>query len=298
MRYWGVQLARSVEELRRERLKDEEEQVHRAMRFEKKGLISRIERMSVEVSRDAARRELVSAGTSARVAEAELMSALREKELPTLATPLFILTGDLGTLAEWQSRARINSPVLARIDAQVSQAGEGVRAAESAFHPQVFAFGMKNLVKHYLTPVEPDWMVGLGIKFTLWDNRDRFSSLAASHAQEDKARAAKAEADNALASAVETAFLRTTQAREEYLLTASTVALAKENLRLREASFAEGLSTALDVREARTQMTGAQIAERAAAYKFVVSWAMLHGAAGVMPDFVATLSRPDLKRVE
>ncbi len=45
-------------------------------------------------------------------------------------------------------------------------------------------------------------------------------------------------------------------------------------------------------------MTGAQIAERAAAYKFVVSWAMLHGAAGVMPDFVATLSRPDLKRVE
>ena len=298
MRNWGVQLARSVEELRRERLKDEEEQVHRAMRFEKKGLISRIERMSVEVSRDAARRELVSAGTSARVAEAELMSALREKELPALATPLFILTGDLGTLSEWQSRARINSPVLSRIDAQVSQAGEGVRAAESAFHPQVFAFGMKNLVKHYLTPVEPDWMVGLGIKFTLWDNRDRFSSLAASHAQEEKARAAKAEADNALASAVETAFLRTTQAREEYLLTASTVALAKENLRLREASFAEGLSTALDVREARTQMTGAQIAERAAAYKFVVSWAMLHGAAGVMPDFVATLSRPDLKRVE
>ena len=45
MRYWGVQLTRSVEELRRERLKDEEEQVHRAMRFEKKGLISRIERM-------------------------------------------------------------------------------------------------------------------------------------------------------------------------------------------------------------------------------------------------------------
>lgn len=298
MRYWGVQLARSVESLRQDRLKDEEEQVHRAMRFEKKGLISKIERMSVEVSRDTAKRELVAAQTSARVAEAELMSALREKELPALSTPLFILTGDLGTLAQWQSRARINSPVLSRIDAQVSQAGEGVRAAESAFHPQVFAFGMKNLVKHYLTPVEPDWMVGLGVKFTLWDNRDRFSALAASHSQEEKARAARSEADNQLASAVETAFLRTTQAREEFLLTASTVALARENLRLREASFAEGLSTALDVREARTQLTGAQIAERAAAYKFVVSWAMLHGAAGVMPDFVATLSRPDMKRVE
>lgn len=297
-RYWGVQLARSVEDLRKKALADEEEQVHRAKRFEAKGLISKIERMSVEVSRDAARRELVAAGTSARVAEAELMSALREKSLPHLATPLFILTGDLGTLSEWQARARANSPVLARIDAQKSRAGEGVRAAEGAFHPQVFAFGTKNLIKHYLTPVEPDWMVGIGVKFTLWSNQDRFAALAAARSVEEKAGAARSEADNALATTVEVAFLRTTQAREEYDLTASTVALAAENLRLRESSFAEGLSTALDVREARTQLVGAQIAQRAVAYKFVVSWAMLHAAAGVMPDFTNTIDRADFKAAQ
>lgn len=297
-RYWGVQLARSVEDLRKKALAAEEEQVHRAKRFEAKGLISKIERMSVEVSRDAARRELVAAGTSARVAEAELMSALREKSLPHLATPLFILTGDLGTLSEWQARARANSPVLARIDAQKSRAGEGVRAAEGAFPPQVFAFGTKNLIKHYLTPVEPDWMVGIGVKFTLWSNQDRFAALAAARSVEEKAGAARSEADNALATMVEVAFLRTTQAREEYDLTASTVALAAENLRLRESSFAEGLSTALDVREARTQLVGAQIAQRAAAYKFVVSWAMLHAAAGVMPDFANTIGRADFKAAQ
>lgn len=297
-RYWGVQLARSVEDLRKKALEDEEEQVHRAKRFEAKGLISKIERMSVEVSRDAARRELVAAGTSARVAEAELMSALREKSLPDLATPLFILTGDLGTLSEWQARARANSPVLARIDAQKSRAGEGVRAAEGAFHPQVFAFGTKNLIKHYLTPVEPDWMVGIGVKFTLWSNQDRFAALAAARSVEEKAGAARSEADNQLATMVEVAFLRTTQAREEYDLTASTVALAAENLRLRESSFAEGLSTAIDVREARTQLVGAQIAQRAAAYKFVVSWAMLHAAAGVMPDFSNTIGRADFKAAQ
>ena len=71
------------------------------------------------------------------------------------------------------------------------------------------------------------------------------------------------------------------------------MALAAENLRLREASFAEGLSTAIDLREARTQLVGAEIAQRAAAYKFVVSWAMLHTTAGVMPDFEATLGRSD-----
>ena len=60
-------------------------------------MISKIERMSVEVSRDAARRELIAAETNARVAESELMRSLRLNKLPELATPLFILKGDLGT---------------------------------------------------------------------------------------------------------------------------------------------------------------------------------------------------------
>ena len=76
--------------------------------------------------------------------------------------------------------------------------------------------------------------------------------------------------------------------------TGSTVELARENLRLREASFAEGLSNAVDVDTARTKLTGAEVARRAAAYKFVVSWAMLHASAGAMPDFVNSLTRSDL----
>ena len=297
-RYWGVQLARSVAQLRESRLADEEAQVARAKRFEAKGLISKLERMSVEVSRDTAKREATAAETSARVAEAELMAELREKTLPELSTPLFVLTGDLGTLSGWQKKARLNSPLLRKTDAQIQQAQEGVRAAKGNFHPQVFAFGMKNLVKHYLTPVEPDWMAGIGVKFTLWDNKDRMSDISAAKSLVTKATAAREETDNKLMSAVEVAFLRTTEAREEYDLTVSTVALAAENLRLREKSFSEGLSTALDVREARTQLTGAEIAQRAAAYKFVVSWAMLHASSGAMPEFSDSLKRADLTAVK
>lgn len=297
-RYWGVQLARSVAQLRESRLADEEAQVARAKRFEAKGLISKLERMSVEVSRDTAKREATAAETSARVAEAELMAELREKTLPELSTPLFVLTGDLGTLSGWQKKARLNSPLLRKTDAQIQQAQEGVRAAKGNFHPQVFAFGMKNLVKHYLTPVEPDWMAGIGVKFTLWDNKDRMSDISAAKSLVTKATAAREETDNKLMSAVEVAFLRTTEAREEYDLTVSTVALAAENLRLREKSFSEGLSTALDVREARTQLTGAEIAQRAAAYKFVVSWAMLHASSGAMLEFSDSLKRADLRAVK
>lgn len=297
-RYWGVQLARSVAALRQARVADEVDAVRRARRFEAKGLVSGLERMSVEVSRDAARREAAAAETDRQVAEAEFMSQLREAKVPELTTPLFVLKGDLGTLSDWQKKAKLNAPLLWKADAQIRQAREGVRAAEGAFHPQVFAFGTKNLIKHYLSPVEPDWMAGIGVKFTLWDRQDRLSEVSAAKLQVQRAEAGRAEADHQLMTAVEVAFLRTTQAREQYDLTASTVALAAENLRLREKSFGEGLSTALDVSEARTQLVGAEIAQRAAAYQFVVAWVMLHAASGSMQTFSETLTRPDLVAVQ
>ena len=297
-RYWGVQLARSVEKLHENVLKDQNEEVRRAKQFEKRGLISKVERLAVEVSRDHARRTLVNAGADVQVAETELMKALREPALPDLSSPLFVLTGDLGTLSEWQERARIQSPILQKMNALRAQAGEGVRAAEASFKPKVYAFGTKNLIKHYLTLPEPDWMAGVGVTFTLWDNHDRFDKLNAAHSVVTKADAARSEAANEISTQVEVAFLRVMQAREDYELTGSTVELARENLKLREASFAEGLSTATDVDTARTKLTGAELARRAAAYKFVVSWAMLHATAGAMPDFVNSLTRNDLVVVD
>ena len=143
-----------------------------------------------------------------------------------------------------------------------NQAAEGVKAAEGAFHPKLFAFGQKNLIKHYLTLPEPDWIAGIGVTFTLWSQSARRASLRAAEALVTKADAAHSEVENALRNAVEVAFLRVTEARHEYRLTESTVALARENLRLREKSFAEGLSTALDLNTARSQLTGAEIARR------------------------------------
>ena len=49
---------------------------------------------------------------------------------------------------------------------------------------------------------------------------------------------------------------------------------------------------------ARTQLIGAQIAQRAAAFKFVVAWVRLHAASGVMPEFMQTLTRADLVPVK
>lgn len=297
VQYWGLELARNVAALRKAALENEEEALREAKAFEEKGMISKIERMAVEVSRDAAKREHLAAQTDLDVAAATLARTLRSGSSIVLTTPLFVLKDGIGTLDSWKDKALARSPVLSQVESVKSQAEAGVKAAKGAYHPQVFAFGQKNLVKHYLTLPEPDWIAGVGVNITLWDNKDRASSVAAARALEDKAASARDEARNNLMKAVEVAFLKTTQAKESWELTASTLSLARENLRLRQASFKEGLSTAIDLNTARTQLVAAQIAEQAAAYRFVAGWANLAAAAGSFDEFIASLSSPSCEYI-
>ena len=62
---------------------------------------------------------------------------------------------------------------------------------------------------------------------------------------------------------------------------------------LREKSFAEGLSAADDVNDARNKLLAAQIARRVAAYRFVAAWAALNGLAGTMHEFESSIGRSD-----
>ena len=292
-KYFAVQLARSIERLQNEMLHQQELEVRKALRFEKTGTISKLERMAVEVNRDTAKRELLTAQTNRRVAESELAGLLREESVGELKNPLFVVTEDIGTLKSWQDKALGASPVLKSVVAQRRQAEQGVTAAKAAWHPQVYAFANYNMIKHYLTIPEPDWIAGIGLKFTLWDNKDRNENIAAARSLVTKAQAARSEAVSRLETAVQTAYLRSEQAREQYRLTDSTLELAQENLRLRQKSFSEGLSTADELNDARTKLLGAQIARRVAAYRFVAAWAALNGIAGTMHEFESSANRSD-----
>ena len=160
------------------------------------------------------------------------------------------------------------------------------RQAKSAWAPQVFAFGQYNFIKHYQTLVEPNWIAGVGVNFTLWDAKDRRASVRSAEATLEQAEAGKAEAVNAVRTAIEVAWLKTQNAIDQYKLSASTVTLARENLQLKNKGFDEGLNTALDVTEARSQLLKAEVGRRLAAFEFVSNYAMLHAIAGKMADFM------------
>ena len=73
------------------------------------------------------------------------------------------------------------------------------------------------------------------------------------------------------------------------------MALARENLRLRERAFEEGQSVAIDVNEARNSLVRAETGRAQIAYDFVVSLGALLEASGQIGRFPEFMKRAEVQ---
>jgi outer membrane protein TolC len=287
--YFGVVLAANVERTRTQQLDVADRQLERAMRFEQQGIIPMVERLSAQVSRDEAARELVRAKSDRRIADARLQRLLQTDMPVEPITPLFVITHALDELPEWLAIAERQNPILSALGARQAQAEQGVVLAKSLWKPSVFAFGSYSLNDKYHTLVEPDWIAGVGVNFTIVSRIKRSSKVAAAEEELQQVQSLQEESRNVIDTAVETAYRKVEQARDQFQLLESALAATHENLRLRERGFDEGQATSLDVNDARDSVARAETARALSAYEFVVALAQLLEASGqahALPDYI------------
>jgi outer membrane protein TolC len=293
--YFGLELAANIERTRASILKEADLQLARAVRFEQQGLIPKVERLNAQVSRDTAERELVRARSDRKIAEARLQRLLRRDVAIEPATPLFVITRDLKPLPHWLTVAEGNNPTLAAFDARREQAKQGIVIAESRWKPRIFAFGSYSFIKNYQTLIEPNWIAGIGINFTLFSREDRASQVGAAREALRQVESLEQETRNEIDTAVETSYRKVEQAREQFRLLESTLDLANENLRLRQRGFDEGTATSLDVNDARDALARAETARALAAYEFVVALAQLLEASGGAASLSEYVQQADVR---
>src|SRR5260221_1011663 len=287
--YFGLELASNIERTRTSVLQQADRQLERAVRFEQQGIMAKVERLNAQVSRDEAARELVRAQSDRQIAQARLQRLLHRDVMAEPSTPLFVITNALKPLPEWLSVAAHKNPTLAAFDAKREQAQQGIVIAESRWKPEVFAFGSYALINHYQTLIEPNWIAGIGVNFPLFSREDRASKVGAAREGLRQVQTLEAETRNVIDTAVETFYRKVEQAREQFSLLDSTLALARENLRLRDRGFDEGQATSLDVNDARNALARAETERAKAAYDFVVALAELLQASGrarALPEYV------------
>jgi outer membrane protein TolC len=287
--YFGLELAANIEHTRTSVLEQADRQLERAKRFEEQGLIPRVERLSAQVARDEAAREQIHAQRDREIAEATLRRLLHRDTPVSTSTPLFISSRPLKPLEEWLRQAASRSPTLAALAARRNQAEQGIALEQARWKPEVFAFGSYNMIKKYQTLIEPNWIAGVGFNITLFSRQDRASKVSAARETLRQAQSLQDAAGTGIATEVEAAFRKVEQAREQFNLLDSTIALAEENLRLRERGFGEGQATSLDISDARNALARSQTARAVAAYDYVIALVELLRAAGQtqdLPEFI------------
>ena len=205
------------------------------------------------------------------------------------------MTNALKPLPDWLLVAEGQNPVLKAFDAKREQAEQGIVIAESSWKPEVFAFGSYSLIRHYQTLIEPNWIAGIGIRFTLFSREDRSSKVGAAREGLQQVQSLQDETRNTIRTAVETSYRKVEQARQQFELLDSSLAAAQENLRLRERGFDEGQTTSLDVNDARNAVARAETARALAAYEFVVALAQLLEASGQASALPEHIKRADIR---
>ncbi|MCW7752790.1 TolC family protein [Desulfobotulus sp. H1] len=282
--YYGVRLADAVIQVRMDVQKGMEKHLQEAEKLEESGMISLAERLHARVALEEARREHQKALRDAQIARTALRSLIASRETINPSSPLFVYRA-IPPLEKFMEKAREQNTMLRQLDQHKNLARAGLQKEKSAYRPDIFLFGTRALVTDDLTALDPEWAVGAGVRFTLFDGFARPGRVEAARATETRVAQLQHQAIMDLETLVESRYQLLMQALEQLDALGASETLAREHLRVRTLAFEEGFATSLDVVDAELALSGVQIARLQTLFTFDLSLARLLEAAGSTPEF-------------
>lgn len=284
--YFSVVLAKEVVQTRK--LVEQGLTTHRdnALKLEQQGQIPRVERLQAEAALDKAIVERKKAQKSLEIAQTALSEILNQTEMVEPRSHLFT-NSSLPPLDAFVEQTLATYPGLDLLNAKEKQASSLIKAEKGKYYPEVYLYGDYSLHEDdsLASQMKPDWLVGVGVSVPLIDNSGRSENVKAAQSAVNQIKYLRAQAQQDLSVLVKKTYLEAQQAHEEVSGLNSSVALAKENLRLREKAFTQGISTSTDVVDAQLYLASIHTQQAAASFNYLISLAKLLALSGQMNDF-------------
>lgn len=267
--------------------------------LEREGVIPHARTLEVRVARDSAIRANERARNDLLTARDELSSLLGFEAPLEALSPLFVNRQDIESLDWYLDVALEQQPQLKQADAGYDVAESEVDLVNAERLPKVYALGSYTLAQDddFGVHVQPDWVIGVGISYTLNSNVNRNSAVRAASFRREAADQAREQVRSDVRSAVTRGWNTLQTARTQYLTLQSSMAAAEENLRVQEIAFREGEATAATVIDARNALANVQLQRTLAAYEYDLSLAALLTASGQGERFQEFLQRADAEVV-
>ena len=266
--YYGVVVSESLLQTREKAQKALEIHYENAKKLKQEGQIANIELLNSQVKLDAARIETSKAKHKFEIASSALATVTKLRDKPK--SELFV-NENMQDEAYYKNQTQKNYAGLKVLDAKASQSESLVSIKEASWHPQIAAYGNYNLYKDDspIMSTLPTWFAGVMVKIDLLQRKDRSEDVQAAELLNAKVKYLKAQAIEDLRLLVEKTYKEMLSDYEEFNALNSSIELAKENYRLREIAFKEGLSTSVELVDAQMFLLGAKTKRLNAAYNFV-----------------------------
>ena len=297
-RYFGLILANQAVKVRREVKAGMEKHYDDATKLAQQGMIAQVEVLNAKVYLADADRELKKSDRQVEILNEAVLNTVADEGKSKInpLSELFYLE-KIETLEYYQQKALENSPLLGQVNKKKELAKQGVKVEQSAFLPTIAATGTYDLVNKDLSPYLPDYLVGVGLEWNLFDGAVRNRKVKAAKFQQMQADDFYAKAESDIHSAITKYFQELNMYLEQINELDAAMAFTKEYSRAREKAFSEGMATTTQVSDANLAVAKVKIDRLQAIYAWDVSLSKLLYYSGMSDKFVGYMNQPDVKSV-
>lgn len=284
-RYYGLGVAHQALEVRKQVVEVMAVHLDDAIKLEQNGIIARGERLLVDVTMSAAQRDFKGAQLQVKTINAALGNTLNEESREFLPLSRLFIMDEIEPVQYYKDMAAVNNPLLRQVGLKRELAKQGVCLEQSAFMPQIALIGNYRFADYQVSKALPKWMIGAGVTINLFDGLNKEHKLSASKQVVKQVELLQSKAAKDIGVLVEQLYNEMTDMHDRIASIETSLEFAKEYLRIRNAGFREGVSSATELMDAELNLAAIRIERLQAAYLYDLTLARLLEACGMSERF-------------
>lgn len=286
-RYYGLSLGIQVLKVRQQMLEAADHHFSDAQKLFDNGMTAKVELLHAQVSRNEAERAVKQAERNIKIIRSGLDATLAFDTAAhiTPASHLFI-NKEIQEISYWVSKANSVNPQIKQLEGKKELIDIKNKVEKGSYLPTVAMIGTYNLAEKNLSPYVPDWMVGVGLKWTVFEGLGRNNKIKAGETIRQQVNFAEEKAHADLKSYLTKLYEELQMLMEQKSELESTLELAQEYASSTEKAFVEGFTNSTSVVEAYTKVAQVKALRLKVLYDYDVSLAKLLQTAGVPEQYL------------
>jgi outer membrane protein TolC len=286
-RYYGLTLGIEVLKVREQMFNTMDKHYSNAQKLFDNGIIAKVELLNAAVARNEAERELKQAKRNIEIIRAGLEATLSfDSTVYVLPASKLFINKELPNLSHWVETAYTNNPQLKQIEGKRELIDIKNQVDKGSYLPTIAMMGNYNLADKNLSPYIPDWLVGVGMKWTVFEGLGRKNKIKAGETIRSQVDFAEQKAQADLKAYLTKLYEELQIQMEQKTELEGTLELAREYAASTEKAFNEGLSTSTVVVEAQTKVAQVKAMRLKVFYDYDVTLATLLQTAGAPADYL------------